>query len=304
MKIRDWLALGILIALGGCATKSEQNPHVLSGEAPVDEVIAKADESFAAGDFQAAAILYQIAIGQDPQAETWFRLGLTNAAQRMPSQSVYSYQQALILNRDHSGALEKLALHHVAKSEVDEASKYLHELLRVAPDNWKAHNGLGVVADLQKEFGAAREHYLNALKLRPDLALLWNNLGYSVYLIGELDQAAEYMARALMLEPGNKPALLNLALVRVRQERYADALAILSKDDDLAGAYTNLGILSYRVENFEKAEHFLSEAIVQSPTYNGIAHDYLALSRKAAERTSIHPGIAESPPEQTQFDPR
>ena len=298
MKIPSWLILGILLTLAGCASKAEKEPHVLSGEAPVEDVIAKADESYSAGDYEAAAILYQIAINQDPQAETWYRLGLTNAAQRHRAQAIYSYQQAVGQDGDHAGALEKLALHYVAKTDIDEARKYLNELVRVSPDNWKGHNGLGVVADLEKDFEKARGHYMEALKLRPDIALLWNNLGYSIYLIGELEQAAEYMSRALSLEPGNEGALFNLALVRVRQGRYADAMAILTREDDLTGAYTNMGILSYRVENYEKAEYFLSEAISQSPTYNRVAHTYLAMVRKAAERekkkASNNPQLAES----------
>ena len=283
----DWrrlLLISTILLLAGCASQQTKNPHVLSGEAPVEDVVAKADESLAAGDYHAATILYQIAIGQEPTAETWYRLGLANAGLKQQSKALYAYQQALSLDEQHAGALEKLALHYTGKGETKEARKFLNDLLEIQPDNWKVHNGLGVVADLEEEFSEARKHYLAALQIRPDLALLWNNLGYSVYLLGELEQAATYMARALELDPTHRAATLNLALVRVRQSQYAEALAVLAKADGLAKAYTDLGYLSYKVGEYEKAEEFLLEAINQSPTFNRPAHSYLAATREAMAR--------------------
>jgi Flp pilus assembly protein TadD len=283
MQILNLLILGCLLILTGCASQESKNPHVLSGEAPVEDVVTKADESFRAADFQAAVILYQIAIGQDPQADYWFKLGLANAGLKQQTKAIYSYVQAVSLDPLHTGALEKLGLHYTAKGEIPEARNYLRDLLDVEPDNWKAHNALGVLADLEEEFTDARNHYVEALKLRPDLALLWNNMGYSVYLLGDLENAEVYMRRALELDPDHHAAKLNLALVHVRQAEYAEALAVLARDDDLATAYTNLGYLSFRIGEFEKAEGFLLEAISQSPTYNQSAHSYLAAARQASE---------------------
>jgi Flp pilus assembly protein TadD len=283
MHFLKLLFIGGILMFAGCASQQSESPHVLSGEAPVEDVIAKADESFTAGDFQAAAILYQIAIGQDPKSDYWFKLGLANAALKQQTKAIYSYSQAVALDEEHAGALEKLGLHYTAKGDIPEARNYLQELLDVEPTNWKAHNALGVLADLEEAFKEARNHYLEALKLRPDLALLWNNLGYSVYLLGDLDGAGMYIKRALQLDPAHRAARLNLALIHVRQAQYSEALAVLAKDADLPTAYTNLGYLSYRVGEYEKAEEFLLEAINQSPTFNRSAHTYLAAARQAIE---------------------
>ena len=275
------LLLGSILLLGGCATTDANNPHVLSGEAPVGDVIAKGDEVFNAGDFQAAAILYQIAIEQAPTAEYWFKLGMATTLLKHRDQALYSFLQALELDPDHAGALEKMGLYYTSKGESKQAHVYLDRLLEVDRENWKVHNSLGVLADLEQEFAEARDHYLDALKIRPDLAILWNNLGYSVYLFGDYPRATTYISRALELDPGHEAARLNLALVYVREEKYEQALATFFQTEDVATAYTNVGFLAYKVGAYQKAEDLLEEAIRQSPTYNKSAHSLLAATRQA-----------------------
>ena len=275
------LLLGSILLLGGCATTDADKPHVLSGEAPVGDVIAKGDESFEAGDFLAATILYQIAIQQTPAAEYWFKLGMANTYLKHRDRALHSFLQALELDPDHAGALEKMGLYYTSKGEIDQARAYLDRLLEVDRENWKAHNSLGVLADLEQKFTEARDHYLEALKIRPDLPMLWNNLGYSVYLLGDYPRATTYISKALEFDPGHEAARLNLALVYVRQEKYEQALATFFQTEDVATAYTNVGFLAYKVGAYEKAEDLLEEAIRQSPTYNKSAHSLLAATRQA-----------------------
>jgi Flp pilus assembly protein TadD len=278
------LLLATLVA-AGCATTGSDKPHVLSGEAPVEEVIAKADESYRAGDFKAATILYQIAIGQEATADAWFKLGMAENYQGNRDKSLFSFVKALDLDPEHPGALEKLGLYYTSRGDVDRARNYLDRLLAVDESNWRGHNSLGVLADLEKEFPAARDHYLAALKLQPGIPMLWNNLGYSVYLMGDLERATTYMKRALELDPGYAPARQNLALVFVRKDEYDEALVVLLEKQDVPTAYTNVGYLAYMVGDYDRAEQYLEEAIRQSPTFNKQAHTYLAATRKASKNS-------------------
>ena len=273
------------LALAGCATTASEEPHVLSGEAPVEKVLQRADESYRAGDFKAATILYQIAIGEEATAETWFKLGMAENYQGNRDKALFSFLKALDLDPEHAGALEKMGLYYTSKGEVERARAYLDRLLAVDESNWRAHNALGVLADLEKEFSAATNHYLAALKLRPDLSMLWNNLGYSVYLMGDLERASTYMRRALELDPNYGPARQNLALVFVRKDEYDEALVILLEKQDVPTAYTNVGYLAYMVGDYDRAEQYLTEAIRQSPTFNKSAHTYLAATRQASKNS-------------------
>ncbi len=273
-----------LVLCTACATtpgKGDNGAHILSGEAPVETVVAKADASFQEGDYEAAAILYQIAVRQDPQADYWYKLGMASTHLANQEAALSAFYQALDVDPEHEGALEKLGLYYTSRGDVERARELLERLRRVNPDNWKAHNSLGVLADLQEDFDGARLHYTDALKLRPDLPILWNNLGYSVYLMGDLELASSYLGRALQLDPAHDAARQNLALIYVRQDRYDDALATFFETKDVATAYTSVGYLAYRVGDYSKATELLEEAIRRSPTYNRAAHSYLAAAREA-----------------------
>ncbi len=278
--IRILLFTSILCCLGCVSTESRQ-PQILSGEAPVEDVIAKGDASFAAGDYRAAAVLYQIAIKQNPMPESWFKLGLADTHLNNRDQAIYAFMQTLELEPGHAGALEKMGLYYTSKGDIQKARKYLDPLVAIAPENWKVHNAFGVIADLEGDFTAAREHYTQALKLRPDLAILWNNLGYSVYLLGDYPTAKIYMTRALDMDANLESARANLALIFVREGNYDQALAVYSRTDDMAKAYTNVGYLAYQIGEYDKAEELLEQAIRRSPTYNKSAHAYLAATRQA-----------------------
>jgi Flp pilus assembly protein TadD len=195
--------------------------------------------------------------------------------------ALHAFYQALELQPSHLGALENLGLYYTKRGEVDKARDFLERLLVGDETNWKAHNALGVLADLEEDFDAARDHYTDALKLRPDLAIVWNNLGYSVYLLGDLQLASDYLKRALELDPAHEAARLNLALVYVREDRYEEALAAFFETKEVGEAYTKVGYLAYKIGDYDKATDYLEEAIRRSPTYNKPAHSYLAAAREA-----------------------
>jgi Flp pilus assembly protein TadD len=280
--LRLLLFVGIFV-VSGCATTDTEKPHVLSGEAPVEDVIAKGDQTFNAGDFEAAVILYQIAIQQEPAADYWFKLGVANTYLENRDRAIHSYLQALELNPEHTGALEKMGLYYTSKGDSRRARPYLEQLVELDGDNWKALNALGVLADLEQDFDKASDYYRAAIELRPELALLWNNLGYSTYLLGDYSLATTYISRALEFDPDHQAARINLALVYVRENKYEQALETFFQTEDNATAYTNIGYLAYKIGDYEKAEGLLEEAIRQSPTYNKPAHTLLAATRQAIE---------------------
>ncbi len=267
-------------SLTGCATKGEP-PHVLSGEATLDAVMARADGSARSGDFRAAAILYQQALSQEPSAEAFYRLGLSLRHMGRSDGAIQAFRSALSLNADHTGSLERLGLDLTSRGEVAEAAVHLRRLESLTPGNWRVHNALGIVADLEGRFRDAQAQYSEALALLPDSAKLWNNLGYSHYLAGNDDEALVAMRKALALKGDYPPARNNIALVLARQGRYQDAIGVLSRVGGQSDAHADVGYLAFRMGDYDEAEALLAEAIRLSPTFHQQAHRNLAAVREA-----------------------
>jgi Flp pilus assembly protein TadD len=92
-----------------------------------------------------------------------------------------------------------------------------------------AHNALGVIADLDRDYPRAQRHYEKALSANPSSPSLLNNLGYSRYLSGNWKGATAAFREALLVDPNYERAWRNLALVYARQKRYTEAVDALSK---------------------------------------------------------------------------
>jgi Flp pilus assembly protein TadD len=267
--------------LAGCASTGAQDTHVLSGEAPVEHVISRADQALAEGDFLAAEILYQQALSRQPSAEVWYRLGIAQLRGGSTGEAMWAFRQALDLNPDHPRALERVGLHLTTRDRADEARPFVARLLELEPDNWRAHNALGVLADLEGRHTEAAERFAAAIERNPESATLWSNLGYSHYLDGDDQAAQRAIGTALSLEPGHTAARHNLALLMARQRRYDEALRIMQVARGEAQAYSDIGYLAFRMGDLAKAEELLKEAIQRSRTFNREAHQHLAAVREA-----------------------
>ncbi|MBX3441379.1 MAG: hypothetical protein KF774_03150 [Planctomyces sp.] len=119
-------------------------------------------------------------------------------------------------NADAPGALE------AARSRFDAAA-------RLDPNFATAHHRLGIIADLQRRFPDAEQHYLNALALDPQNASILSDLGYSHVLQHNWSTSEAYLTRALQVSPRNEMTLDHLAYVYVQQGQDQRAAAVLQQ---------------------------------------------------------------------------
>ena len=179
---------------------------------------------------------------------------------------------ALKLVPDHASSLEGLALmlfdkhQHPAKVE-----EHLSAAIKSDPSRWRSHNGLGLIADMKKDYALAISHYQAALKAQPDSPLLLNNLGYSKYLAGDRVGAFQLFERALKIDPKFERAWLNMALVHARNGDTDAAFEAFRQTLDEASAYNDLGYIDSWTGD-TRAQQFFQEAISASPTYHALAH--------------------------------
>ncbi|WBA79856.1 tetratricopeptide repeat protein [Endozoicomonas sp. GU-1] len=214
------------------------------------------------------------------------------------------YQQVV---NDHPypvAALEALGLIRLQGRQNKQAAALLHRavsLWRQQSENIGEHsernamtgyqpirslNGLGVLADLSKDYQRAERFYREALTLTSNDPTLLNNLGYSLYLAGQWPQAESHFRKALNIKPGYGRASRNLALLYLRQHQQEEAISLLSTTMKSWEAFNDAGYLSLLAGNQALAEQLLNQALDHSPSHYELAWKNLGKVQQVNESLS------------------
>ena len=236
------------------------------------EAIARGDMAMASGDLDKALFEYIRALEvDDGNADALYKIGLIHTMRGNAPLAEVAFRGALAKDPGNAGALTGLGVALLKRRAYDEARAHLERAVAIAPGIAKAHNALGVIADLNRDYKAAQGHYQRALDATPGSPSLLNNLGYSRYLGGNWDGAVSAFREALLADPSYERAWRNLALVYVRQERYTDAIESLSKVQEEAKAYNDVGYLAMLAGKLDKAQELFAEAKRLSPHFYAMA---------------------------------
>jgi tetratricopeptide (TPR) repeat protein len=237
------------------------------------EAAARGDQALRRGDMDRALYFYVEAVSLDPQdVSSMLKIGAIHYQRRNDRLALIAYRMALAEEPDNAAALEGAGLVMFRTRQTTAAQELLTRAVSIETRLWRSHDALGVMADLRSDYDAAIGHYSAALEIHPGAARLYNNRGYSYYLSADLDSAAEDFMMAAEIEPDLERAWRNLALVRVRQGRYDEALEVLLRVAEEPKALNDIGYLAMLEGRYDVAERYLSDAISSSPTYYRLAH--------------------------------
>ena len=168
---------------------------------------------------------------------------------------------------------------HFKAGNDEVAREHLEAAIASAPNLWRAHNALGVIADRNKDFVSAQSYYGAALAIQPRADSILINRGYSKYLNGDY-LAAGIDFNAVAERSNNGKAWRNLGLVYGTMALYEPALEAFLQVEDERDAYNETGALAMRNGDHQKALHYLNEAVRISPTYFARAEKNIAELRK------------------------
>uniref|UniRef100_A0A3B4TPL1 PEX5-related protein n=1 Tax=Seriola dumerili TaxID=41447 RepID=A0A3B4TPL1_SERDU len=219
---------------------------------------AEGQEKAREGDLNAAVLLLEAAILQDPQdSEAWQILGMTQAENENEQAAIVSLQRCLELNPNNLPALMALAVSFTNTGMQREACdalrrwishnpRYKHRVLDhrslsglqdvlllfqdaallnldcVDPD---LQTGLGVLFNLSSDFNKAVEAFTAALSVRPQDYLLWNRLGATLANGNRSEEAVEAYTRALELQPGFIRSRYNLGISCINLGAHREAVS-------------------------------------------------------------------------------
>jgi len=109
------------------------------------------------------------------------------------------------------------------------ARMHFETVLSQDPRHLRAHHGLAIIADLEKNWTLAERHYQQALAQNPNDSDLLGDLGYSYFLQERFSESEQYSQRALQANPDNVKARRHLADALARQGKTGQAQEIYAQ---------------------------------------------------------------------------
>lgn len=290
--------VSITLLLSGCAAMQSQPTTADRGELYDGEVAssmlgvadAKTEQEalmkgmgyWAQGNGDKALLYYIRALELNEHSETAAaNIAIVHQQRNNLAMAQQAWHATLAINPHHVMALEAIGLLHLKQRDYEQAKHYLLHAIRQYPieqkaaekqqdlhyQPWMAFNGLGVIADLEKQYSQALTYYQQALALSPAEPMILNNIGYSHLLNNELEAALPYFQQALQTQGNYVPARHNLALLYARQNQPDLAVQTLTPVMGKAAACNDVGYLMMLNNELASAEQLFKRAIRLSPSY-------------------------------------
>jgi len=292
------LTATLLAALSGCATVPAASANgvdlALTGglEDPA-EIVDAAAQRQGRGDYQGALVLYLEAAKVSEDSNIWVNVGVLHSRLGFNAKALAAYEHAAELDPENAKAYEGAGLIYLDSDAEEPARTMLDRAVSIDDSLWRAHNGLGVIADLEGRYDDAIEQYELGLAEFPESAMLRSNLGYSRYLSGDLSGAESDFVQAIRIDRNYVTAWKNLGLVYARTGRYQKALEVLQATSDKSIAYNDVGYIAMLNEDYEMAETFFDEAIRLSPKYyaGAVRNREIVRNRLKEQSAGNRPGV-------------
>jgi superkiller protein 3 len=140
------------------------------------------------------------------------RLYLADAlkAQGKLGEAVQAYRQALAIEPDNYNAHNNLGILFDGQGLEQAALKEFRISLSIKPDQSMTHYEVGRILAKTQQFPEAVEEFIQALKLDPANAYAHNDLGIAMVQRGDLKNAYEQFSEAVQIDPSYADARRNL----------------------------------------------------------------------------------------------
>jgi serine/threonine-protein kinase len=227
-------------------------------------------------NIERAIELFARALEQDPRyalahaglAEAYWRLYRTTRKPEHVALARRHCERALALDDLSAVPWITLGIIEAGTGHAEEAVVKLQRALDRNPRSAEAHRELGDAYERLRRDEDAEAAYARAMELRPGSWANHNYRGAFLAARGRYEDAAKAFDQALALAPDNARVWSNLAAVRLRQERTAEAEAALRESLRLlttSSALGNLGALQFSQGRWAEAARTLERATALAP---------------------------------------
>lgn len=266
------LCVVIAAGLAGCGLT--EDPEDASLAALLDQSLPTVDqvkEMIAEERYDPARdALQRLRSRQPDNHEVAFLLGEVLLKQGQPKAAVEHYKAAVASPEVQAVSLQGAGLCLLQLGRTEEAMVSLEQAVVADPSLWRAHNALGRIADMRKEWPAAEASYRNAIAANPTSAPLHNNLGMSYVMQQRFDEAQTEFQAALDIDRNLKVAATNIRMTYALRGEYVQALAGVP-EAEMPDALNNVGYAAMMRGDYKAAEAYLARALEISPAYHRAA---------------------------------
>jgi protein O-GlcNAc transferase len=205
------------------------------------------------------------------EAELYFSEGMAAQEAGDPARAEAFYNQAVLADPNHAGALHNLAVLRANAGRVIEALDLLRRAILSDPTTPEARFNLGTLFLEHGEIDAAISELSTAISLRPDYPEALVNLGRALADKSEIDRAMELLLKAEALAPTYAPALINLGALFMARGEYREAghryALVLHQDPTSAEAAYSVANALKALGRYEEAIAFYDQAQALQPAY-------------------------------------
>ena len=154
-----------------------------------------------------------------------------------------------------------------------EAIETYRGMLKTDPDSAPAHAGIGYAMLQLKRHDEALESLAQAIALQPGSSDAVDRhvvMGRTLEALSRTEEGARHYADALKIDPRSATALDSFAVLRFRQQRYEEALALYGTLIEIGEAnaqvHLNMGATLHRLDRAEEARRSIERALELDPS--------------------------------------
>lgn len=197
-------------------------PEPAHGELPAETPAAGVEPAFDTPQ-ERLAWLRQRIIGESSDVMARIELARLHVQRGEHQLAVEQYEAARAEHPDSVEAALGLAETLVAMNRFDAAERELRRLLRLQPDNGRAHQQLGIANFRRGLYLQAEQDLQRALELLPESAALFYYRGEALNQLNRVDEAIAMMERALQLDTSNARAYYVMGILYDKKRQPQEA---------------------------------------------------------------------------------
>jgi tetratricopeptide (TPR) repeat protein len=150
-----------------------------------------------------------------------------------------------------------LALDAGLKGEPAKVLAHYTDLVRVFPNDERAHNLLGTTYFGRQEYEAAIKHYVKATTINPSFSPSYNQLGYAYRFLEKFGEAEQAFKKYTELIPGDPNPYDSYAELLLKMGRFDESIKMyekaLSIDPNFVASYVGIGNNYLATGRFDQA---------------------------------------------------